>query len=442
MKCLSNTISLATVKMKPATATKSPSGHGSLYKEVRFSPTPTPVRRTQSVPDTHLDSRSHHTRGPKTKGATYSAVGADYLQQVRSLLDRQRANFEDERKLFNEERQLWENERSLLNQRISELESLLKGRGSTGAGATNSTAPTGAFASYALTSAFHNQFSRPLLADSTDHPHPTSAQVWEGSSPGSRPTRVFPDVEKTDLQGLVSPEQGGNLLIAAPSLDAALSPKSHAADLPAAACVPVPIERLDSKLDGITLKSSALPPEIVARVITPPSPPSLEDSPSFSGRASAEHRNSLKLKLSELGPPEFNLTRNAGHTPMARIDRDVDTEQPSPQEVANEDKSLAPAALRQPAENSDSYFADLADDPALKGPLSLLNEKEHDSDFLREVDQKLLDQVKQVLGYPRSSDDQKPTEVEPPSQGEEPELRFKKTTNFGTAFGNSDCGKV
>ncbi|RAL02097.1 uncharacterized protein BO80DRAFT_39361 [Aspergillus ibericus CBS 121593] len=428
--------------MKPATATKSPNGHGSLYKEVRFSPTPTPVRRTQSVPDTHLDSRSHYARDPDAKGATCSVVSADYLQQVRSLLDRQRANFEVERKLFNEERQLWQNERALLNQRISELESLLKGRGSTGAAATNSTAPTGAFASYALTSAFQNQFGCPLLADSIDHPHPTSAQVWEGSSPGSRPTRVFPDLEKTDLQGLLSPEQGGNLSVSAPSLDAALSPKSHAADFSASACVPVPIERLDSRLDGITLKSSALPPEIVARVITPPSPPSLEDSPSFSGRASFEHRNSFKLKLSELGPPEFNLTRNAGHTPMARIDRDVDTEQPSPQEVANEDELLAPAAPRQPAENSDSYFADLADDPALKGPLSLLNEEEHDSDFLREVDQKLLDQVRQIVGYPRSHEDQIPAEVEPPSQGEEPELRFKKTTNFGTAFGNSDCGKV
>ncbi|GKZ17331.1 hypothetical protein AbraIFM66951_007530 [Aspergillus brasiliensis] len=429
--------------MKPATATKSPNGHGSLYKEVRFSPTPTPVRRTQSVPDTHLDSRPNYTGGPDIEGVSYSVVSADYLRQVRSLLDRQRANFEHERKLFNEERQLWENERALLNQRISELESLLKGRGSTGAAATGTAAlPTGTFQSYApSSSAFQSQFSRPFSTERTNSSHSTSAQVWEGSSPGSKPTRVFPDAEKTDLSGLLYLEQGGNLSVSAPSLDAALSPKSQATDLTSSACVPVPIERLDSKLDGITLKSSALPPEIVARVITPPSPPSLEGSPSLSSRPSVEHRNSLKLKLSELGPPEFNLTRNAGHTPMAKIDRDIDTEQPSPQEAANEEEPLASGAHRQPAENSDSYFADLADDPALKGPLSLLNEEEHDSEFLKELDQKLLDQVKQALGYPRSTD-QKQAEIEPPSQGEEPELRFKNTTNFGTAFGNSDCGKV
>ncbi|PWY75169.1 hypothetical protein BO70DRAFT_364248 [Aspergillus heteromorphus CBS 117.55] len=366
--------------MKSATATKSPNGHGSLYKEVRFSPTPTPVRRSQSVPDTYFDANPSHMRGLGNSGTAYSVVSAEYLSQVRSLLDRQRSNFENERKLFHEERQLWVNERALLTQRISELESLLRGRGSTGAAAT-STAATGAFASNPF-SAFHNQFGRSLSTELPDHSHPTSTQVWEGSSPGSRPTRVFPDAEKTDHRGLTSiPEQGGNLS-SAPSLDAALfSPQSHAADPSASACVPVPIERLDSKLDGITLKSSALPPEVLARVITPPSPPSLEDSPSLPCRPSVEQRNSLKLKLSQLGPP------------------------------------------------------------TLKGPLSLLNEAEHDSGFLKELDQKLLDQVRQALGYPQDRENQKQTEIEPPSQGE-PELKFKNTTNFGTAFGNSDCRKV
>ncbi|PYI20728.1 hypothetical protein BO86DRAFT_313267 [Aspergillus japonicus CBS 114.51] len=406
--------------MKSATAIKSPNGHGSVYKEVRFSPTPTPVRRTQSVPNAHPVLNTHGAAG-----VTYSSLSASYLDQARLLLDRQRISFENEKKLFNEERQLWEKERALLKSRISELEALLKGRGST---ASATVLPPGAFA-------FADQFH-------------ASAQVWEGSSPGSRPTRVFPDAETTDIHTLSSiPEQGAKY-VSAPSLDAALSPKSHAVDPSTGASVPVPIEKLDSKLDGITLKSSALPPEVVARVITPPSPSSLETSPTSSTRPPNEHRNSLKLRLSELGPPEFNLTRNAGHTPMAKIDRDIDTEQPSPQEVQDEASPLAPAVLRQPAEQSDSYFADLPEDPALKGPLSLLNEEEHDSSFLKELDQRLLDQVKQVLGHHRRGSreerEDEEDEAEPRSQGEtdEPELRFKKTTNFGTAFGNSDCGKV
>ncbi|OJJ95315.1 hypothetical protein ASPACDRAFT_16793, partial [Aspergillus aculeatus ATCC 16872] len=401
--------------MKSATAIKSPNGHGSVYKEVRFSPTPTPVRRTQSVPNAHPVLNPHGAAG-----VTYSSLSASYLDQARSLLDRQRISFENEKKLFNEERQLWEKERALLKSRISELEALLKGRGST----ASATVPPGAFAS--------NSFS------AINAP----AQVWEGSSPGSRPTRVFPDAETTDIHTLSSiPEQGAKY-VSAPSLDAALSPKSHAVDPSTGVSVPVPIEKLDSKLDGITLKSSALPPEVIARVITPPSPSPLETSPTSSTRPPNEHRNSLKLRLSELGPPEFNLTRNAGHTPMAKIDRDIDTEQPSPQEVQDEASPLAPAVLRQPAEQSDSYFTDLPEDPALKGPLSLLNEEEHDSSFLKELDQRLLDQVKQVLGHHRRGSQEEredEDEAEPRSQGEteEPELRFKKTTNFGTAFGNS-----
>ncbi|RAL14236.1 uncharacterized protein BO97DRAFT_280832 [Aspergillus homomorphus CBS 101889] len=421
--------------MKSATAIKSPNGHGSVYKEVRFSPTPTPVRRTQSVPNAHP---ALSVQG--AAGVTYSSLSASYLDQARSLLDRQRASFENEKKMFEEERQLWEKERALLKSRISELEALLKGRGST----ASATVPTGAFASSNSFFAINAPYGRSLSVSFADQIH-ASAQVWEGSSPGSRPTRVFPDAEKTDIHTLSSiPEQGAQY-VSAPSLDAALSPKSHAVDPFTGASIPVPIEKLDSKLDGITLKSSALPPEVVARVITPPSPPSLETSPTSSTRPSSEHRNSLKLRLSELGPPEFNLTRNAGHTPMAKIDRDIDTEQPSPQEAPDEPSPLAPAAPRQPAEKSDSYFADLPEDPALKGPLSLLNEEEHDSGFLKELDQKLLDQVKQVLGHHRrGSAEEEADEAEPPSQGEteEPELRFKKTTNFGTAFGNSGCGKV
>jgi hypothetical protein len=162
-----------------------------------------------------------------------------------------------------------------------------------------------------------------------------------------------------------------------------------------------------------------------------------------------ERRNSVKLKLSDLGAPERNLVRDAGHTPMVVIDRDVDTAQGSPGEgPALVEGPLTPPVtrVRQPTERSDSYFSgviDLPEDPALKGPLSLVNEKDHDNDFLSEVDQKLLSQARQILGDgPKredADDDAGDETAEKPSgQGEaEPEIRFKSTTNFGTAFGQS-----
>ncbi|KAL4991970.1 hypothetical protein BDW68DRAFT_117571 [Aspergillus falconensis] len=407
--------------MKSATATKIPNGHGSLYKEVRFSPTSTPIKRSHSVPNNHptLNLNPGHTRLEMAK-ETLPALAIGYLEASRSLLDRQRINFDRERILFAEERQLWEKERELLKIRITELEALLKSRGIATASATSA----GTVASTGV--------------PSTSSP----SQVWEGSSPMSRPTRVFPD-EKSDsrLHLPLGSEQG----VPQPSLDAALSPKSRATEPPAS--IPVPIEKLDSRLDGITLKSSALHPDVVARVMTPPSPSSREPSPTSTlqerERPSADRRNSVKLKLSDLGPPEINLVRDAGHTPMVVIDRDVDTAQGSPGGVLFAEDPLDPPATRlhQPTERGDSYFdgvVDLPDDPALQGPLSLVNEKGHDDNFLQEVDMKLLGQAKQLLGHKEGEDEDEAEIGKPSSQGqgeEVPEIKFKNTTNFGTAFG-------
>lgn len=400
--------------MKPATATKGPSGHGSLYKEVRFSPTSTPMKRSHSVPNDHPTVKPDHTRSLETAKEALPSQALGYLEQNRSLLDRQRANFDRERTLFAEERQLWQKERDLLKSRISELESLVNSRDIAGLSAT---AAPACFAAG------------------------SPSQVWEGSSPNSRPTRVFANEEnqKSDTASLSPTEQGG------PSLDAALSPKSHATE--PSASIPVPIEKLDSQLDGITLKSSALHPDVVARVMTPPSPSSGEPSPtSSSQKPCLERRSSVKLKLSDLGPPETNLVRDAGHTPMVVIDRDVDTAQVSPGEaeaLSSNGNPLAPreTQLNQPTERSDSYFSgvtDLPDDPALKGPLSLVNEVGHDHDFLKEVDTKLLGQAGQILGQTHKDEPQeKENETEKPTgQAEEvPEIKFKNTMNFGTAFG-------
>lgn len=441
--------------MKSTTA-KVPNGHGSLYKEVRFSPTATPIRRAQSVSTSNAASKFDHGRVLGRAGSdrfSYSALSADYLEQARSLLHRQRASFENERALFAEERQLWEKERALLRLRISELEALLKSKDTPNAGPP---------APGTLVNFSSNPFGGPASTNSSNERHHNdnymSAQVWEGSSPMSRPTRVFNDVEKADGENHLASisEQGAHLPSTAPSLDAALSPQTRAAELSACMSIPVPIEKLDSKLDGITLKSSALPPEVVARVMTPPSPSPMDVSSESSDRtkSASERRNSLKLKLSELGPPDVNLVKDAGHTPMVVIDGDADTEQASvngdviTQAQGKEEEPFAPRATMagQPAENSDSYFPDVPDDPALKGPLSLRNEEEHDNEFLQELDLKLLDQARRAIG--RSSgpdpDDQEVADADPtPNQCESvPELKFKNTTNFGTAFGISDCGKV
>ena len=307
----------------------------------------------------------------------------------------------------------------MLKLRITELESLLKTRGDSDRSSSAST-------SNPHRSQSQSHFTAPWSPEQNSW----SSHGSEGLSPGSKATRVFQNAEKTDGHLAPISEQGSSV----PSLDAALSPRSRAVDTPASgSSVPVPIEKLDSGLDGITLKSSALPPEIVARVMTPPSPfPTAEISPSIPHRQSLERRNSLKLKLSELGPPDRNRTMDAGHTPMAIIDGETSGQHSPARDVV--DKHSEPD--HRPTENAESYFPDLPEDPALKGPLSLLNDEDHDNGFLSELDQKLLDQARKLVGPACKQKGQTETFAEPPSQTEpEPELKFKNTTNFGTAFG-------
>ncbi|CAI7603403.1 unnamed protein product [Penicillium glandicola] len=409
-------------------STKLLDGHGSLYKEVRFSPTETPIRRTKSVSATIPPVVSSYRTAFRD-----SAVVNSFAMET-SYIDQSRVNFEMERQLFAQERRLWEKERTLLRSKIAELELLTRSQGN-------------------RTNQLGSEAAKLVLGVSQYSTNGFAAQVWEGTSPGNRPTRVFFDHESPDQSYLSPVSESGN----PPSLDRALSPHSQLVDPSRAPMsLPVPIEKLDSSLDGITLKSTALPPAVVARVMTPPSPSPLVDSPetppSTAARPSMEHRNSLKLKLSELGAPNENLLRHAGHTPMAIIDADDSrrsTQEGSPIEVTSqiEDAPLAPVAMKahQPAENHISYFPDVPDDPALTGPLGLINDEEHDSNFLNELDQKLLHQAKNILGSSVESADPNETdsESELPRQGDkEPGIKFKNSTNFGTAFGISNFGQV
>ncbi|KAJ9295540.1 hypothetical protein DTO271G3_5996 [Paecilomyces variotii] len=401
-------------------------GHGSLYKEVRFSPstTPIPIRRTRSVPAGNQSSRA-----PDVDLYNQFQI---YVDQARALLDKQRASFDRERETFEEERKLWDRERELLKARIAELESAIQGRPdrlhNVSATASFTSSVKWKQVSFASSQAPHVELSRDY-------------HVWEGSIPSPKPTRVFAEEsKKPDQLGPIE----GNGIGAAPSLDAALSPLSRAADASAGPSVPVPIEKLDSTLDGITLKSTGLPPNVVAKVMTPPSAsPSggsgSDDTGADTQRASPERRKSLILKLSELGPPDVNLKRDAGHTPMVLLKTDPETPDETTYEITDENP-LEPVTTLQPAECSDSYFPDVkdvTDDPALKGPLSLQNNESKDNSFLEELDQKLLDEARKLFSN-RPSISEEDDDVDPQAgQGEpEPELKLRSTTtNFGTAFG-------
>lgn len=417
------------------------------YKEVRFShPLVSVRRRARSVASSNPGLAAQNA--PKEK--TYSEYSI-YIDQSRSLLESQRLNFERERLLFAEERKLWDAERALLKSRIADLESALRNE--------NAQSNTSYFQSdYNLQSSSTSSGLWQLSGPSSTNNGLGQRHVWEGPIPGSRrPTRVFPAED--------SSERGQKLYIAPTeangfghrtSLDAALSPQLF--DRSAEISMPVPIEKVDSQLDGITLKSTALPPGVVAKVMTPPtslsptsSPPKDEPESSPPKPApDAKPYSPLKLNLSDLAKPQENLTRDAGHTPMAILGTDTAVSRQSPindkafdeadTEEENDDYEqegpLAPVVTKQPVENADSYFPAVDEDPALTGPLTLENNEKSDTSFLSQLDQKLLEEAKKaVLGGASSTEGAEDAAAEGAENEPEPELKLKASSNFGTAFG-------
>lgn len=311
----------------------------------------------------------HQASDSKTSSVDPYAEFSAYAEQSRALLESLRVNFERERAMFAEERKMWERERAELQSRIAELESALNERS-----------------------------EKP--GTSAEGPFRSDISL-QRSSPGSQlqqDENRKPDADIPPLRehGLEPP----------PALDSALSPRSGTADCSVTTNVPVPMEKIGSNPDGITLKSTALPPEAVAEDMTPPSQSPLVGSPSQkpdpkTRKEGSERRGSLRLKLSDLGSPDENLKRDAGHTPMVILDMETEINQRSPSEAMsyaeNPLEPVSTSALRMPAEQSDSYFGDFDDDPALTGPLSLLNDEEKDREFLKELDQKLLDEARKAL---------------------------------------------
>lgn len=352
---------------------------------------------------------------------------AKIAEQYRSLLESQRQNIERERAAFAEERKLWEMERSILKERIAHLEA-------------NSSAGSG----YSKLNSQQNMSGDDQSkADQANSNH--SHAVWEGPVTSFRPTREFYDEGHPPVESNSIPGFGLRS-----SFNVALSPKSEDL-LSAQPSIPVPGEKVDKDLDGIMLKSTALHPEIVAKVTSPsttkssPSHPR-SDQETASTRV-AKGKAPRKLSRADLEVPEQNLTRDAGHTPMAVLGSGSEVSS-SVSDTA--DDNLTSEEPREPVVTQDPAFEDsdpvinLEDDPALTGPLSLKNDPDADNPFLQELNQKLLAEARKAVGEsPAAAEDNKEEEEEDDDDDEpEPELRLKDTTNFGTAYGSTEIGKI
>jgi hypothetical protein len=452
-------------------------------KEVHFSPADPVARRTQSLATAVplLEPISSASQVPRPsfndKSATSSVDMEAYVQQSRAVLQTQRLNFERERKLFEEERKLfegerklWNAERALLKAKILDLEAAVaKSKGGKRKYGTDSVKSSSqSFRSSSFTSTGRSGMS------STSN---TSPPVWEGpehmapasrvfSEPNTFATNPFTEDQIKHMNGhLPSISENGSF----PTLEREISPFSAPPER--VMSIPIPIDKIDKSLDGITLKSTALAPSFVAKIVTPDViTPQRSPSPN-SKPAGAE---GLRVAMDELlSPLDEKLKLHAGHTPMAFETASStgpasthSTEIPTP--VQEQPPAPVPTASRpppRPTEHSDSYFSPVAkedqeqkrnddnkeerenEDPELKGPLTLSNKNEdgQSNDFLNTLDAKLMMEAKRYVKSPEStqSDDNDPQGASGgPQDDEGPRLRMRNSTNFGSAFGSNRCGNI
>ena len=388
--------------------------HGDLKSTRRMSrPLQPPVKSASQIP------------ASSTRASISSQVAsARYVQQYRTLLDRQRL-------AFDEERALWNIERTELHERIVQLEATV--RRYHGSSSSQLSSPTNSNGS-----ASSIKWSLPGMGD----PIPSIGdEFWRGAGGKSdaQPTRTFLE------SSTPSTRVGERLPSIAEDAIAQRSKRSFSNGSHVEAAVPklgMPSAHTNPNIDGITFKSGGTAPAVVKDLIALQSP-SLKPSPS---RLSPGF---IPLLSNQLGEPHDPYTKDAGHTPLARRSSGVSgaasSEPCTPVQPEMERLPLEPrsSVAKIPSERSNSYFPEVPDideDPELQIPLALNNDAAENKSFLDELDSK-LEVAKSESLEPTIVHDLEKDEAAENQPEQEPRLRIKRSMNFGSQLGSSARGK-
>ncbi|KAL2055603.1 hypothetical protein ABVK25_003845 [Lepraria finkii] len=375
-------------------------------------------------------------------------ASARYITQFHALMERQR-------QVHNDERGLWNIERMELQEKIAQLEnSLRRHEAISTSQASSPVEKSGSGVDSGFWSLSNPDRSRHTSTSTTgDEP-------WRGPKNAVQPTRTFSEDSTQSAKPDRLPSIAENPL----SSRRHRGSSEHSTDRPDTHHKPsIDGAEIDRNLDGITLKASGLIPSIAPKnIMTPQSPSPRSPSPANVSPGTIE------LSPSTLGVPEDPYTKHAGHTPIARgtyLNNDSASSTGSanaetPTQPEQERPPLEPhhSRVRLPSERSDSYFPTAPEeihdeDPELQGQLGLTNDDSKDRPFLDAVDSKLEQAARKKRSEPDAVAGAADQEGEGDSgnggeedkefeqQEREPQLRIKRSMNFGSAFGSKNCGK-
>lgn len=368
------------------------------------------------------------------------------------------------RKIHDNDRKAWEIEKSALLARIADLEFKLKKARDPKRRSSNEASVSGIQSFRSDYTLSYPSYSNSGTRKGSESVLPAHPPVWRGPEFTPPVTRVFSHDD--DVSHLPSISEDEPM----PSLSKQISPTNKED------AHPIHIGDIDKELDGITVKSTG--PAVTSSFVKVNSPPVISPDHTPSPGPKDQPNGGLRVGMNQLlSPMDEKLKRFAGHTPMA-FDGTLSTEGttntiPSPiQEQPPEPAPSTRPSLR-PSENSDSYFSftgesrknpdlnaeaipeeavedepqlEADDDPALKGPLMLDSSARTAAanDFLDQVDAKLMEAFAQN-GSESAEAEEESSEPEKPRQRKEddfPQLKIKKSTNFGSAWGGDLPGRI
>lgn len=342
--------------------------------------------------------------------------------------------------VFEEERALWHTERSEMQDKIARLEaSLDRFQAISSSQVSSPMEPNGSGTSSPWNPGHHNGLAKKLTGD----------EFWRG--PGGKndaqPIRTFTNLGDQSLKvGDRLPVIAENSMVyTSKAVSYPISVDSRSLSKASTRGIGT-----DKNLDGITFRKSTVPTITESLMTSQDSVPHQLPSPT---RVSS---SSILMPSSLSTAPSDTYTKDAGHTPLARRSEynlsgglgASSGNLATPTQLELERPPLEPRAsgIQIPLDRADSYFSpiegDNDGDSELKEPLGLKDNAVANDEFLNMVDSRLL-QVAQSKTVERSeSDKENMDEGKSFDQPEpEPKLRIKKSMNFGSQFGASNCGK-
>lgn len=395
----------------------------------------TSVSRSAGRGNGPAQSQDPYITSPKNqKVPSPSKISASPLVASQAYVNQYHSVLETQRQAFAGERALWDIERRGLSEKIAALENLLRQyqafpKDQSSKASKQSPARLG---------------SLPGSKETTHNAGAPGNEIWRAGAgkSGAQPTRTFSD------SSTYSPNGQDRLPSIAENVSPTKARRAFSESFQQSTAVHKPSIVGLEMLDGITFKSD------VITTTNSSGSRSIQSSPAADPLSSPrEAPRSLQLPPVQYTPD--NLTKDAGHTPLARTTYGLDgtssamySDLPTPTQPEQGRPPLEPHAstIRRPPECSNSYFPPPVDqehcDPELREPLSLQNEgSSNNNKFLSELDTKLLRAAQSSIpptavsksewsndGY--AQEDEGFLQPEP-----EPRLRIKRSMNFGSQLG-------